>query len=369
MSAHVDRRLFMFGTAACLADLMLFRQAYGQTLQPGAPVPTIDSLSIKVLMDSSHDIFLRAPAPKAVTITRFNWAAAFPKNLHNQWGLSLALESKAGGDASRVLLDFGYQPEELVANIELLGVDPAKFDAIVLSHGHFDHYGGLIGFLQKYRTAMRPNLTLYVGGEDNFCDRKIPTATPGHFTDFGHLDRKEVSAQHVNIVSCEKPTVIAGQAFTTGTIARSGFEKRQPGPLVVYGKQGEFGCDANAFPGRETGKPLPDDHIHEHATCFNLKDKGLVVITSCGHVGIINTIHQAMDVAGVKKLHALVGGFHLAVVDDDYLKRSIAELKVLDPDVVIPMHCSGTNFIQAMREQMPNRLALSTTGTEFLLGA
>ena len=111
MSAHVDRRLFMFGTAACLADLMLFRPAYGQTLQPGALVPTIDSLSIKVLMDSSHDIFLRAPAPKAVTITRFNWAAAFPKNLHNQWGLSLALESKASGDARRVLLDFGYQPE------------------------------------------------------------------------------------------------------------------------------------------------------------------------------------------------------------------------------------------------------------------
>jgi 7,8-dihydropterin-6-yl-methyl-4-(beta-D-ribofuranosyl)aminobenzene 5'-phosphate synthase len=57
------------------------------------------------------------------------------------------------------------------------------------------------------------------------------------------------------------------------------------------------------------------------------------------------------------------------VVDDDYLKQSITELKALNPDVVIPMHCSGTNFIQAMREQMPDRLALSTTGTEFLLGA
>jgi 7,8-dihydropterin-6-yl-methyl-4-(beta-D-ribofuranosyl)aminobenzene 5'-phosphate synthase len=153
MSAHVDRRLFVFGTAACLTDLILFRQAYGQTLQAGAAVPTIDSLSIKVLMDSSHDVFLRAPAPKAVTIKRFNWPAAFPKNLHNQWGLSLALESKAGSDTRSVLLDFGYQPEELLANVELLGVDPAKFDAIVLSHGHFDHFGGLVGFLQRHRAA------------------------------------------------------------------------------------------------------------------------------------------------------------------------------------------------------------------------
>ena len=74
-------------------------------------------------------------------------------------------------------------------------------------------------------------------------------------------------------------------------------------------------------------------------------------------------------IRSVRQWTFLIGGFHLAIVDDDYLKQSIAELKALNPDVVIPMHCSGTNFIQAMREQMPDRLALSTTGTEFLLGA
>lgn len=66
---------------------------------------------------------------------------------------------------------------------------------------------------------------------------------------------------------------------------------------------------------------------------------------------------------------ALVGGFHLAVADDAYVKESVVALKALDPDVVIPMHCSGINFIEAMREQMSDRLALSTNGTEFLLGA
>jgi len=79
-----------------------------------------------------------------------------------------------------------------------------------------------------------------------------------------------------------------------------------------------------------------------------------------------------MEASGVRKLHALVGGFHLAPADDDYLKQSVAALKALkalNPDVVIPMHCSGINFLQAMREQMPDRLAMSTVGSIFTLGA
>ena len=92
-------------------------------------------------------------------------------------------------------------------------------------------------------------------------------------------------------------------------------------------------------------------------------------ITSCGHAGILNTVRQAIEVSGTQKLHALVGGFHLAPAPDEYLKQVIAELKSLNPDVVIPMHCSGINFVQAMRETMPERLALSTTGSEFILGA
>ncbi len=76
-----------------------------------------------------------------------------------------------------------------------------------------------------------------------------------------------------------------------------------------------------------------------------------------------------MEASGVNKLHALVGGFHLAVAPDDYLQQSVAELKSFDPDVVIPMHCSGINFIAEMQRQMPDRLALSTTGSEFTLGA
>ena len=369
MSAYLNRRRFVFGSAAFLTQLALLDRVAANTLTPGGAAPTVDTLKITVVMDSSHDIFLRAESPKAVKVKRTPGFEDYRKTLHNQWGLSLALESGAGATRRQVLLDFGYQPETLLANMEMLRVDPSKFDAIVLSHGHFDHFGGLVGFLAKHRAVLRPDITLYVGGEDNFCDRKRRTPTPGHFTDFGFLDRREIAAQRVKMVTCEKPTVIADHAFTSGTIKRAGFERVLPNTLVKYGKDGEIGCDAVAFPGRETGKPIHDEHVHEHATCYNVRDRGLVVITSCGHAGILNTIRQAMEASGVKKLHALVGGFHLAVAPDDYLKQAVAELKALDPDVVIPMHCSGINFIQAMRETMPDRLALSTTGSEFTFGA
>ncbi|HYL87644.1 MAG TPA: MBL fold metallo-hydrolase [Burkholderiales bacterium] len=369
MSAYLGRRMFMFGSATFLTQLMLFRRAEAKLLQPGSAVPTVDSLDIKVLMDGSHDIFMKPVGPKSVRIKRARFDD-YRRTLHSMWGLSLALESVAGAETRRVILDFGYQPDALLANMELLKVDPAKFDSIILSHGHFDHFGGLVGFLQKHRGVMKRDLTLYAGGEDVFCERKARTAVPDHFSDFGYVDREAISAQQVNIVKCERPTVISDHAFTTGTIQRTSFEKVLPNSMVVSGRIGAMnGCDPALVPGREAGKIVPDQHIHEHATCYNLRGKGLVVITSCGHAGIINTIRQAIEVSGVKKLHALVGGTHLAPADSDYVSRAVAELKTFDPDVVIPMHCSGLNFIEAVRQQMPDRLALSTNGSEFTFGA
>jgi 7,8-dihydropterin-6-yl-methyl-4-(beta-D-ribofuranosyl)aminobenzene 5'-phosphate synthase len=131
-----------------------------------------------------------------------------------------------------------------------------------------------------------------------------------------------------------------------------------------------LGCNASHYTSAELqGKIVPDEHVHEHATCFNLKDKGLVVISSCGHVGIVNSVRQAQEVSGVRKIHAIVGGFHLGPAPKDYLDTVVAEIKKLEPDVVIPMHCSGNNFIQAMREQMPDNLIVTTTGSQIVFGA
>ena len=69
------------------------------------------------------------------------------------------------------MLDFGYTPTALLNNLELLGADPKKVEALIVSHGHYDHFGGLIGFLDKFRNDLPADLTLYAGGEDNFCTR------------------------------------------------------------------------------------------------------------------------------------------------------------------------------------------------------
>ena len=94
-----------------------------------------------------------------------------------------------------------------------------------------------------------------------------------------------------------------------------------------------------------------------------------MVITSCGHAGIIDTVCRAKQVSGVDKVYALVGGFHLAVVPDDYLNRVAAELKALDIQHVFPMHCSGPNFLEAAKREMPQALVLCTTGIRFTFGA
>jgi hypothetical protein len=79
-----------------------------------------------------------------------------------------------------------------------------------------------------------------------------------------------------------------------------------------------------------------------------------VVITSCGHVGILNTIRQAQEVSGIKQLHALIGGFHLGPARPDYTDQVVSELKAFEPDVVVPMHCSGQTFVDSVQKIMPD---------------
>ena len=369
MKPTFSRREFVLGSAALLAQGGLVRHALGQTAGVRS-MPVVDSLVVKVLTDSSYDTPKPAPS-KLVKVRRtpFISPTDFRKALHNEWGLALALESRIGTDARFLMLDYGYTPEALMGNMDIMDVDAGKLQALILSHGHFDHFGGLIAFLQKYRSRLPADLVLYAGGEDNFCNRKTASGAPGHFSDWGVLDRRELDKLNVRIVMCEQPTVIQGHAFTTGTIARRSFERVLPNTQVAYYKSAGVGCDMPEANAKAQGKFVADEHLNEHATCFNVKDRGLVVISSCGHAGIVNSVRQAMEVSGVNKIHAVMGGFHLFPAEDDYLRRTVAELRSLNPDVFIPLHCSGPGIVNVLREQAPERLITSTTGTEFTFGA
>lgn len=334
-------------------------------------VPAVDKLAIRVLVDQQHDQFLRGSTVNGVVHEGPGPArSADARNvLHNEWGLSLLLESQRGADQQTILLDFGYTSPAIINNMDLLKVDPAKIKALIVSHGHIDHYGGLIGFLDRHRAVLPPDLKLYAGGEDNFCHRTSRTST-GAYGEGGTLERKQIAAHNVTTVLCETPTVIQGHAFTTGKIKRDGVEKILPNTFVDYTQKDGESCAYGHYTAAELqGKMVPDEHVHEHATCFNVRGKGLVVISSCGHVGIVNSVRQAQKISGVQKVHAIVGGFHLGPAPADYLKQIVSEVKSLDPDVVIPMHCSGLNFLLEARAQMPDRVINTSTGSKLIFGA
>jgi 7,8-dihydropterin-6-yl-methyl-4-(beta-D-ribofuranosyl)aminobenzene 5'-phosphate synthase len=379
MRFAMDRRRFVRNSAALGGSLLtcgipLDRAAHAAAVRIEAPV--VDQIVVQEITDNTHDIFLRGAELPGLTVSR----AGFPeapqgKTLASEWGLALHIQSRKGQETRRYLLDFGFTPEVYANNLDILKIDIAQVDALIISHGHYDHVGGLMGFLEAQRSRMRKDLRLYTGGEDDFCHRYLPKPDGG-FIELGTpLDRRRLRALNVEPVLSEAPIVIEGHAFTTGILPRTSLEHVLPNTWEKFGVQDGVGCDTNAYadhhftPEELAGKPVPDQHWHEHATCFRLGDRGLVVISSCGHAGIINTLRRAQEVTGVDKIYALVGGFHLAPAPDDYLRQVMAELNKFNLQHVLPMHCSGVNFVELAKQEMPEKLVLCATGSRFTFSA
>ena len=116
---------------------------------------------IREITDNSHNIFLGALERPGLTVQRTGFpGAAQGKTLESEWGLALHIETTKGSESRRYLLDFGFTAGVYANNLDLLKIDPAGVDALIVSHGHFDHYGGLVGFLEARRAQMRKELRL-----------------------------------------------------------------------------------------------------------------------------------------------------------------------------------------------------------------
>jgi 7,8-dihydropterin-6-yl-methyl-4-(beta-D-ribofuranosyl)aminobenzene 5'-phosphate synthase len=263
-----------------------------------------------------------------------------------------------------VMIDFGYTPEVLLNNLEILQINPATFDALVLSHGHYDHFGGMVGFLNASKGALKPKMPFYVGGEDCFCIRRNPGGQ------FGALDRKAILDADLSLMMASEPAIVADHAFTTGRIGQTSFEKPLQPTTEIVGIFDGFGCFPEDMPKeKNTGTYIPDDFDHEIATTYMVKDQGLVVLTSCSHRGVINTVRQAIAASGIDKVLAVVGGFHVVPpLGDDYINKTIEEFRAIDPKYLIVGHCTGDRFYDLARSALGDKVIHSAVGTRLIFG-
>lgn len=334
---------------------------------PAFAVPVVDSLTLHVVVDAATTgSGERIERPGLIVERGLDHPAdedSPRRSLAAEYGLSLYAVSTRGRETRRVLVDFGYTPEVLLNNFAIMRIDPAELDAMVLSHGHFDHFGGMHGLFETKQ--VRPGVPLYVGGEEIFCERV--SLLHGRQRRFGAVDRAGALAAGIRLVSQPQPAVVAEHAFTSGEIPLASFEQPISPTLFRPG----VGCARELLdPDKRELTLVPDDMRHELATCYVVKGRGLVVTTSCGHRGILNTIARARSIARVNHVHAVVGGFHLVWPRPEQdVSLTVDALEAVNPDFIVPMHCSGEPFIAEVQKRMPGKIIRSYVGSRLTFDA
>jgi 7,8-dihydropterin-6-yl-methyl-4-(beta-D-ribofuranosyl)aminobenzene 5'-phosphate synthase len=348
MEPHVNRRDFLkyaaaAGTLMTTADVMIgtaMSHAQTSTLE-------VERLEVWVLTDNYYD----ALRPDNSFTKRYRVVPG--KSIHAEHGLSYFIRTTLNGKTSGCMFDYGLDPVGVLNNLHLLGIDLGKADAFTLSHGHYDHYMAAVDILKHHRADIRKGVPFYVGAEA-FCRRFSVRPGSKDAADLGQLDRKDLENLGVRVVEITQPTEIIPGAYFTGNIERvTGYEKVPPSLLIQRGG----------------GPPEPDDFRGEQALFFNVKGKGLVVLSGCAHAGIVNTVRQAQKVSGIEKVHAVMGGFHLINAKPDIIRQTVADIRSLKPDVVAPTHCTGFEAIVQFMREMPSEFTINTAGTKYTFAA
>ncbi len=368
------RDLLRIGSAAAMGTMAAVLTGGAKPVRAQAlsgPVPEVDRLAVRIVTDSYHHAFEPSRKVGEVQVQRYAFELAKDRpprrTIQNEWGFALHLESARGSETKQVMIDFGYTPEVLNNNLDMLRIDPAQLDALVLSHGHYDHFGGMVGFLERHKARLKKGLPFYLGGEECFCTREAGVGDAAG--SFGALDRKAIAEAGLSIQFADRPSVLAGHGFTTGGIAAASFERVLAPTRMSVGMRDGLGCAPEGLPeAKRNATMVPDDFSHEQATCYNVKGRGLVVMTSCGHRGVVNSVRRAMQVSGVNKVHAVIGGFHLAPHSPEYCRDTVMALKEINPDLVVPAHCTGETFIAIASQEMAGKVARSSTGTRLIFG-
>lgn len=313
-------------------------------------LPDVERAEVTILVDNYTDIL--APDTDAVKRLRIAPPAA-PMAEH---GLGYLVSLHADGRKHTILMDAGISGSCLMHNAELLaaslavqlGVVTHKLadaQGIVLSHGHFDHFGGLATFLRQTGTP----IPLYVH-PGAFAERRIKMG-PDFYLDMPTLTEEQLTAEKAVVEKrAEASTIADGHVLLTGTVARTtAFEKGAPYLEIKRDKRWH-----------------PDLFEDDQAIAFRLKDRGLIVLGGCSHAGIINTIEHIKTVSGIEQVHAVLGGFHLSGAGAELIEQTVQAMQKIGPQVLVPTHCTGWQAVNAFAAAMPDRFVLNTVGTTYL---
>ena len=365
VSGALNRRTVLQFAGGGIATALL---GTALTAKPRFTVEPVDEVALQVVVDAAaFGPFLPNATLPGLRVERSGSSGALRmsrKSLMAEFGLSLLAQSRRGMESRRVMVDFGYSPEVLSNNIALLGIEPDSIDAAVLSHGHLDHYGGFSALFAGEPVKNR-RLPLFVGGEETFCERVAMIGNPPPV--MGALDRAELARAGFQTQIVPDPIIVAGHAFTTGIIPLETFERAAIPTQMRPG----IGCNRSELsPDKRSATQIADDAEHELATCYVVKNLGLVVIASCSHRGVLNSVRRAQAVSGINKVHAVVGGFHLVQPrTEDEARRTVAEFAQINPTYIVPMHCTGEVFIAEALRRMPEKVIRPYVGNKLVFGA
>ena len=326
------------------------------------PLEPVDELSVLTICDNTVDILLPdqgpakrlplagmarlAPPLEAPTILG-GTAADVPLAQH---GFSALVEVRKGGRVRRLLFDTGMTPDGCAGNLRRLGQDPAGIEAIVCSHGHFDHTTGLSGLIGQLGRARMPVLI-----HPEFWSRRR-LAIPGEPFELPTTSRSALEDAGFDVIEQRQPSFLYDRSvLITGEVNRvTGFEK---GFAIHQAWRG----------GRWEPDPLILD---DQALIAHVAGRGLVVLTGCGHAGVINICRYAQRLTGVEKLHAVIGGFHLAgPLFEPVIGDTVSALALLAPEVIVPAHCTGWKATHAIARRLPGAFIQNSVGTTFHLTA
>ena len=268
-----------------------------------------------------------------VTTLVENAVAQSGKALLAEHGLSFYIQAQG----RKILFDAG-QNLAISNNARVLGIDLSQIDTVVLSHGHYDHSGGLRSILESNK-----DFTLY--GHPDVFSPKVKK-TNGNYKYIGiPVEKDYIVNCGISLKLDRNPVEIAPGVMTSGEIVlENDFEDVEP---MFFLKQDE--------------KVTPDTLADDQALILET-DKGVVVLLGCSHRGVINTLKHVTQLKGTVKIHAILGGLHLGKASDGKLAKIIDHLRGFGLEMVGVGHCTGPRAFLALANEFKDRVFLNTVG-------